>query len=518
MSTVGAPALSAIGLSKRFGASIALADVSLEILPGEVHGLVGENGAGKSTLVKILSGAHPPDEGHVEVGGRRARLGSPQASLRSGISTIYQELTLAPDMTVAENVALGREPLGGRLVLRRGKRRSSTAEALASIGAQEISPASRVRSLGIAPQQMVEIAKAVSRRGTHVLVMDEPTAALSGGEVELLLDVVRRLRRQGLGILYITHRLEEVRAVGDRVTVMRDGQVVSTHEVAQVTQDEIVADMVGRQITEFFPPRDVEVEEHVAIACDEVRVDPHSPPVSFGVRRGEVVGLFGVMGAGRTELLRCIAGIDRASAGDIRMNGKSVRARGAGPSLRRGLGMVTEDRKRQGIVPLRSVADNLALSVMETVSVGGVLYSRRRRDRLAAELIEQLSVKTESTRAPISSLSGGNQQKCLIGRLLAATPQVLVLDEPTRGVDVGAKTEIYEIVNELSASGHSILLATSDLPEAYGMCDRVLVMRSGAIVAERVPADTTTNELLALAVGATEPPSSREGADAVPLA
>lgn len=496
---MAAVALGAVGVHKRFGSVAAVTDVSIDILPGEVHALIGENGAGKSTLVKMLSGVYPPDSGHIVVGGAPTVLRSPHAGLEAGVSTIFQELTLVPDMTVAENIVLGREPTRGGLVRDRRARERAARDVLETLGSPEISPRRTVRTLGVAHQQVVEIAKAVSRPGVRALILDEPTAALTGAEVEHLFTVIAGLRRRGLGMLYITHRLAELDVVADRVTVMRDGAVVWTRPQAEVSTDHLVEAMVGRQVEDFFPPRDSAIGQ-MALELRDVRVTSDAPPVSLGVRRGEIVGLFGLMGAGRTELVRTVVGADPRYSGEVLVGGRPFHARSPREGLRRGVGLLPEDRKQQGIVPEMSVANNIALSSLGAVSSGPVVR-RGRVMALASRMVSSMRIRLASPHQAIGSLSGGNQQKCLIGRLLAAEPEVLILDEPTRGVDVGARAEVYGIINALCAEGLGVLMVTSDMPEALGMCDRIVVLHEGRVAGELPRARADDRSVLALALG-----------------
>jgi len=498
----GGQALAGVyGVEKRFAGVHAVKDVTIELRPGEVHCLIGENGAGKSTVVKMLAGVHRPDAGHVRVGGTEVKLRNPHDALSRGVSTVFQELTLVPEMTVAENVALGQEPLRGPGILNRARRRQWTRELLAELGVEEIRAGDKVKDLGIAQQQLVEIAKAVSREGERVVIMDEPTATLTTTETETLFALIRRLRARGLATLYITHRLEELEAIGDVVTVMRDGAVVFDGRVADSDRHRLIEAMVGRRIDDLFLRRDNPVGETVMEISGRREDEP-----AIVVRRGEVVGLFGLIGAGRSEMVRSVYGADPPDGRTLHLDGRPRRFRSPRAAIREGVAVVPEDRKGQGIVPLLPVATNIGLSALPAVSKAGVLSSRA-LPRLASEYVESLSIKTPSVRQHIANLSGGNQQKCLIARALAADPHAVVLDEPTRGVDVGARVEVYRLINRLCAEGRGVLMITSDLPEAIGMSDRIYVMRSGSVVGELGAREASQDAVMRLALGA-EPPTA----------
>jgi ribose transport system ATP-binding protein len=482
-------------VSKRFAGVQALRDVTLELCAHEVHCLVGENGAGKSTAVKLLSGVYQPDSGEVRIGSAEERIKRPQDALRLGVRTIYQEHTLAPEMTVAENIALGHEPTRGLpFVLARSERNRIAAKVLEELGIGDIDPLERTGYLGIAQQQLVEIAKTVVRGGERVVVMDEPTAPLTLDEIARLFEIIHRVRDRGLCVLYITHRLEEVGEIGDCVTILRDGEVVRRARVGELTHAELIEAMVGRKIENLHPTRNAEV----GALTLEIAIDGGST-ADIVVRRGEVVAVFGLVGAGRTELVREVIGADKGTAG-VKLEGVKVRFRAPGRAFSAGIGFVPEDRKSQGLVPEMGVASNIALSSLGRIAVGPILPPPT-IDTLGSEYIEQLGIRTPSSRQPIMFLSGGNQQKSVIARMLASHPRVIILDEPTRGVDVGARTEVYGLINTLCEQGCGILMVTSDLPEAIGMADRIYVLREGRVVGE-LPASSSQQEIMALAVGA----------------
>ena len=487
------------GISKRFPGVVALDGVDFELLPGEVHVLLGENGAGKSTLVKILSGAYRPDGGEVFLEGRRVEIRSAGEAQRLGISTIYQEFNLVPQLSVAENIHLGRQPrrLG---VVDRG-RMEREARGLLERMRVRVEPRARVADLGVAQRQMVEIAKALGLRA-RVLIMDEPTAALSEREVRQLFGIVRRLKEEGVGIIFISHHLEEVAEIGDRVTVLRDGRLVG-RVPADTGRDELVRMMVGRSIEEQFPRRRTEPGE-VLLEVRGLSRRGVLEDVSLRVRAGEVVGVAGLVGAGRTELARAIFGLDPVDGGEVLVEGRPLAGAGPREARRRGVGFVTEDRQGQGIVPPLSVAENLALASLEKDVRGGLVVDRGHQLRRTREAVESLRIRTPSLEQQIRYLSGGNQQKAIIGRWMLAGSRVLIMDEPTRGVDVGAKVEIYGLINRLTEEGAGILMISSEMPEVLGMSDRILVMSGGRITGELSPEEATQERVMGLATAGSE--------------
>ncbi|MFC6882011.1 sugar ABC transporter ATP-binding protein [Actinomadura yumaensis] len=482
------------GLRKEFPGVVALDGVDFGLRPGEVHVLLGENGAGKSTLIKTLSGAHRPDAGRIEVDGETVQIRSAQDAERLGIATIYQEFNLVPELTVAENLFLGRQPRRFGLVDRRAMNRAA-GELLARVGV-DVEPGARMAGLGIARSQMVEIAKALGQ-DARVLIMDEPTAVLTSGEVDRLFEIVRRLREDGVAIVFITHHLEEIARIGDRVTVLRDGRSVA--EVpAGTAEDELVRLMVGRSIEQQYPREPSEPGPALLEVRGLGRRGVFSG-VSFDVRAGEVVGLAGLVGAGRTEVARAVFGADRPDEGEVRVDGRALPPGDVHAALEAGLGLVPEDRKGQGLVLGADVQENLGLVTLGRASRGG-LVDRAGQRRGAAEIAERLNVRMSGLRQTAGTLSGGNQQKVVIGKWLLADARVLILDEPTRGIDVGAKVEIYQLVNRLTASGHAVLMISSDLPEVLGMSDRVLVMARGRLAGELSGEDATQDAVMALAL------------------
>lgn len=511
----GRPLLRVEGVTKSFPGVRALDGVDLTLRAGEVHVLLGENGAGKSTLIKMLSGAHRPDGGRLLADGgqdgtreglHEVHIRSAQDAERLGIATIYQEFNLVPGLTVAENIFLGRQPRT-RLGLVDKKAMRTRAAALLRRVRLDVSPDTPVGELGIARLQMVEIAKALSL-DARVLIMDEPTAVLTSEEVETLFGIVRELRDGGVGVIFITHHLDEIGVLGDRVTVLRDGR--SVQEVPAATdEDELIRLMVGRDIAEQYPrQRPDEPGAPVLRVRGLTRRGAAAGPVfegiDFEVRAGEVVGLAGLVGAGRTEVVRAIFGVDRYDAGTVEIDGKELARGDVRAAMRAGLGLVPEDRKGQGLVLDASLQDNLTLARLDRDTRGG-LVDRGTQRREAAAVAAQLKVRMSGLGQSARTLSGGNQQKIVIGKWLLTDTRLLILDEPTRGIDVGAKVEIYQLINELTASGRAVLMISSDLPEVLGMSDRVLVMSQGRLAGE-LPAEAATQDaVMELALQAPDP-------------
>ena len=502
-SPTAAPLLLLSGATKSFGAVAALTDGSIEIRSGEIHALVGENGAGKSTLVKILAGVHQPDTGVFQVAGAEVSFRSPADSKAAGISVIYQEPTLFPDLTVAENIFIGRQPRGrlgfiDRVVMRRQAR-----ELFARLGVP-IDPDRIADGLSIADQQIIEIAKAISLDAS-VLVMDEPTAALSGVEVERLFAVARSLRERGTGILFISHRFDEVFDLCDRITVMRDGAFIATHNTPDITVDGLVREMVGRDIATLFPKQDAEIGAAVLSVRGLTRNGVFSD-ISFDVHAGEIVALSGLVGAGRTEVARAIFGIDRYDSGSVTIGGKPLKRHSPQAAIDAGMGFVPEDRRKQGLVMDLSVARNATLTLRKQLSKFGLIDSRREHAS-ALEWTKRLQVKTGSQDLSVATLSGGNQQKVVIAKWLATSPKLLIVDEPTRGIDVGTKAEVHRLISELAVQGIAVLMISSELPEVLGMADTILVMHEGAISA-RLGRDEATAESVMLAASSSGPDAS----------
>ncbi|MGW4111153.1 sugar ABC transporter ATP-binding protein [Actinosynnema sp. NPDC004786] len=491
------PLLELRDVGKSFQAVRALRGVSLSLHAGEVHALAGENGAGKSTVVRIIGGEHRPDAGEVLLDGEPVRFASPRDARRRGVAVIHQEPVQFPDLGVAENVFMGRQPLRrGRRIDRREMHRRTT-ELLDLLGVP-IDPARPTRGLSIADQQIIEIAKALSA-DARVIVMDEPTAALSAVEARRLFRVARGLAERGAALLFISHRLEELYELCDRVTVLRDGALVSTDPIAEVGHDELVRRMVGRSVEQLFPARRTEVGEPRLVVEGLTRAGVFRD-VSFEVRRGEIVGLAGLVGSGRTEVARAVFGVDGRDAGTVRVDGVELPPGDPRAAIDRGVALVPEDRREQGLVPELSVERNASLARLRRVSPLGI--TRRRRERaLAREWGGRLSVKVGRWTDPAATLSGGNQQKVVLGKWLATEPSVLIVDEPTRGIDIGTKVEVHALLADLAAGGMAILLISSELPEVLGMADRVLVVHEGRIAAELSGAEATEEAVMRAATG-----------------
>jgi len=493
----GEPLLRIRGVSKSFFGVSVLRDIDLDLVPGEVHGLVGENGAGKSTLMKIIAGVHRADQGTIELDGHPVTFGSPIDAQRAGVSTIFQEFNLLPERSVAENVFLGREPRRAGFVDRVEMRRR-TDELFADLSITSVSAGARVSTLSVAEQQVVEIAKAVSY-DARVIAMDEPTAALAEHEVELLYRLVARLKARGVAVVYVSHRLKETFDLCDRITVLKDGDLVLTTEVEQITPDELVRTMVGRDFAGYFPPKDpghrlgdvvLELE-----GVGNARVDD----VHLTVRAGEVAGLAGLQGSGRTEIAHGIFGIAPFTRGSIRVAGRPVRVRSPRQAVRHGIALVTEDRKAQGLALQQSVMANARL-VLDAV----LPATSEKRSTAIPGLLSSLELVAPSHRTEVRYLSGGNQQKVVLAKWLVTDPRVIVLDEPTRGLDVGAKRNVYDAIRRLAAQGVAILLISSELPEILAMSDRLLVLREGRVVGE-LPGGSTEEAVMSLATGAAHP-------------
>jgi rhamnose transport system ATP-binding protein len=485
-------------ISKSFSGVHALKGVSFELRSGEVHALVGENGAGKSTLIKIISGAHQPDAGTLHVAGHQITANDPVRSRQLGIAVIYQRPALLPDLTVAENIALGLEQRGAARIVRWTRRRDRAKELLGKVGAA-IDPDALVHTLSMPEQQLVEIARALGA-DARVLILDEPTASLSEREVERLLDVIRALRRQDVGIIYISHRLEELFQIADRVTVLRDGATIGTRPISQVDRGALIRMMVGREITAIFPKQTVPLGDPIVRLRDLGCSKSGLHRVSFDVRAGEIVGLSGLVGAGRTELARVLFGLTPADAGSIEWRGKPQVIRSPDQAARLGIAYVPEDRRRHGVILEMPVTTNTTLAVLNRISEFGWINVRRER-ALADRYVKQLSIKTASLNTPVGDLSGGNQQKVSVARWLATEPKLLILDEPTQGIDVGTKAEIHRLMGELAGRGMAILMISSELPEILGMSDKMVVMNSGTVAGILGRDEATPEGVIALALG-----------------
>ncbi|MDA3628209.1 sugar ABC transporter ATP-binding protein [Saccharopolyspora sp. WRP15-2] len=491
------PLLQIEGVTKRYGPTLALDCVDFDLRAGEVHALMGENGAGKSTLMKILAGNVGRDSGRILLNGEQIELRSPGDAAAHGIAIIHQELNTVATMTVAENLALGREPRTRLGVLDRHAMLASAEEKLARIGA-DIDPRRRLGELSVGLQQMVEIARAVAEDAA-ILVLDEPTAALSRAEAEQLYRLIGEMRDRGVGLIYISHRMEEVWRLADRVTVFRDGTHIGTRAKSDIDPPEVVRMMVGRTLDDLYH-RDRHPIGEPVLDVRELTDGNGIGPVNFQVRAGEVVCLAGLIGAGRTEVARLLFGADRARGGDVRVSGRSVAARRPAEAIAAGIAMVPESRKEQALFLDHAVETNIAISSLGDFHRAGVLQRGRIR-RAVEDQMQRLHLRQNALRLPVRALSGGNQQKAALARWLMRQAEVLILDEPTRGVDIGAKSEIYEVINELAGAGKAVLVISSDLPEVLGISDRILVMRGGRIVHELAADDASEESIMLHATG-----------------
>lgn len=498
--TAAPPRLSVSGVTKSFPGVMALQDVSFEVRPGTVHALCGENGAGKSTLMKIINGIYQPDAGEMRVNGAPVRVRTPIEARDQGIAMISQELNYVPDMTIAESFSMGRLPMKlGRVdwgLIRREARRLLAEEGL------DYPVNRKLGSLTVSEVQMLEILRAIYHEA-DVLIMDEPTSAIAHREVASLFAKIRRLRAEGTSIIYISHKMDEVFELADDVTVLRDGAVVSSQRAADISPEQVIAQMVGRDLDhQAYPKEHVEIGETVLEARGLSNATLFED-VSLSVRKGEIVGLAGLIGAGRSEVVRGIFGLERLDAGEIEVDGETVRLRTPKAAIDKGVVMLSEDRRLVGIIPQMSIKQNATLASLRKVIRGG--FTRRREEQsLTREYFDRLSVKAPSSETRISSLSGGNQQKVLLARWLIAEPKVLMLDEPTRGIDVGAKFEIYKIMTQLARQGRGILMISSELPELIGMCDRIYVMSAGRVTAELTPDQYSQEAILTHAMNDSE--------------
>jgi rhamnose transport system ATP-binding protein len=492
-----APLLQLTSVTKSFGAARALRGVSFELRAGEIHALLGENGAGKSTLIKIITGAHWPDEGTMAIGGEMMSRLTPASAHRMGIACIYQQPALFPDLTVAENIGLRLESASAFGRVNWNERRGRATELLRKIGA-DISAEAEVRALSMPEQQLVEIACAIGS-GARIVIMDEPTASLTQKEQHLLFSVARELRQSGVGVIYISHRLEEIFALADRVTVLRDGESVGCNRIDEINETQLIKMMVGREISQIYPeaegaPGEVVLElRKVGCSVSGVR------DVSLELRAGEILGLAGLVGAGRTELARVLFGITPADAGEIFLRGEPKKISSPEDAIANGIAYVPEDRRRHGVVLEMAVAANTSMAVLPRLFESGWMNFKRER-ALAEKFVHDLSIKTPDVDAAAASLSGGNQQKVSVARWLATKPRILILDEPTQGVDVGAKSEIHKIIRRLARDGIAVIMISSDLPEIIGMSDRIAVMRHGTIVAN-LPGKSDAHAVMAASLG-----------------
>ena len=486
------------GIKKAFSGIKALKGVDFFLRPGEIHALVGENGAGKSTLMKVLSGAYVMDEGSIQMDGKPVTLGTPRRGKDHGVGIVYQEFELANDLTIAENIFIDRMGVGG--IVRWKKLFADADSAVRALGF-ELDVRRQVKDVSVAYKQVVEIAKALSANA-RILILDEPTAVLTPAETEKLFDTMRMLKAAGVSIVYISHRMDEIFTICDTITIMRDGEITGQGTIAEMTVDTVVEMMIGRKLEAMYPHREPR------IGAELLRVESLSGGVfsniSFSLHKGEVLGVFGLVGSGRTEIVRAIFGEDPVKSGSIYLEGRETHVRSPHQAIRKGLALIPENRKEQGLVLDKPIRQNMTLCCIQKVSRPRGILNKKREDALVAELTKKLAVKAGSSYLPVKSLSGGNQQKVVIAKWLTTGARVLIMDEPTRGVDVGAKVEIYHIMNELAAQGVGILMISSELNEVIGMCDRVMVVDNGHKQGELAKAEISEKSIMKLVVGGGE--------------
>jgi len=481
-------------VQKRFGGAVALRGTDLKIRAGEIHALLGENGAGKSTMLKILAGVHVNDGGTIKLGGKDFITGSPKASIEQGIAVIYQEPSLFLDLSLAENVFIGRQPKKGKII--DWKYAQSEASRLFKELGVELDPKRQARGLSIADQQVVEIAKALSMNA-NIILMDEPTAALSASEVERLMTVMKSLKAANKAVIFVSHRLDEVFAISDYITVMRDGATVSEADVKDTNLQKVIKDMVGRELTEMFPKTENKIGS-VVLEVNDLTNPAFFRNISFNVKKGEIVALAGLVGAGRSEVARAIFGVDRYESGSVKVNGQILPAGSPVEAMARKIALVPEDRRQQGLFMIAGVNRNISMESFAKLTDRGLLNLKRERE-LTNTWREKLSIKFNNQADPVDRLSGGNQQKTVLAKWLATEPDLLIVDEPTRGIDVATKAEVHRLVNQAASEGKAVLMISSELPEVLGMADRIIVMREGRQVAEFSRKEATQEKIIAAA-------------------
>ena len=482
------------GVQKRFGGAIALRGTDLSIRAGEIHALLGENGAGKSTMLKILAGVHVNDGGTITLGEKPFTTGSPEAAIAQGIAVIYQEPSLFLDLTLAENVFIGRQPMKGAAI-DWNKAQEEAARLFSELGVP-LDPKRQARGLSIADQQVVEIAKALSMNA-NIILMDEPTAALSASEVERLMTVMKSLKAANKAVIFVSHRLDEVFAISDYITVMRDGATVSENSVSSTDLQKVIKEMVGRELTELFPKTENKIGE-IALEVSDLTNPAYFRNISFNVRRGEIVALAGLVGSGRSEVARAIFGIDKYTAGSVKVNGKVMAMGSPVEAMNQKIALVPEDRRQQGLFMIAGVDRNISMESFDRLK--GRLFLNFKKERALTETWrEKLSIKYAAPSNPVESLSGGNQQKTVLAKWLATNPDILIVDEPTRGIDVGTKAEVHKLINAAAGEGKAVLMISSELPEVLGMADRIIVMREGHKVAELSRKEATQEKVIAAA-------------------
>jgi len=495
------------GISKNFPGVKALQNVSLSVHKGEVHALMGENGAGKSTLMKIIAGLYRPDAGEIFIGNEKVHIHNAREAIKLGISMIHQELMIIPNMTVAENIFLGREPtIKGTSILNRRELNRSAYEIFKSIDI-DINPKTLMKELSVAEAQLVEIAKAVSFN-SDILIMDEPTSAITDREVEKLFKLIGELKKSGVAIIYISHKMDEIFKIADRITVLRDGQFVGSKKANELDRDMLISMMVGRQLCSIFPKFESSFGE-IALEVKNLTKKKMFYDISFNVRKGEILGISGLMGAGRTELVETIFGLRKADSGEILINGSKKYIKNPNQAIKNGIALVPEDRKLSGLNLIASINDNITLPNLNRLSTLGVIKKGEER-RCTEKQITSLHIKTTSRNQAVDSLSGGNQQKVVIGKWLLCDPDVLILDEPTRGVDVGAKAEIHSIISKLAVEGKAVIMISSEMTEIIGMSDRVIVLSEGKFTGEFIREEITQEKIMLCASGCIKGETSYE--------
>lgn len=506
-STPVQPVLSLNNIGKTFPGVKALDDVSFDVRSGEVHALLGENGAGKSTLIKIVSGVHQPDSGSIRIDSITVTIDSPGAAQQNGIATIYQELLLYPELSVAENIFMGHAPKNRFGLLDWQTMRNQARELLRSLDIHDLDVHQLVGSLSVGNRQRVEIAKALSQNA-RILIMDEPTAALTGNDVDRLFALVRLLRERDVGVIYISHRLEEIFALADRVTVLRDGAAVGTQNVSDTTEENLINMMVGRTIGDLYPKQPANIAEPV-LELQHLTRRPLTRNVSLTLHRGEILGLAGLVGSGRSELAQTLFGITPAHSGAIIRSGKPVHINNPGTAIAMGIAYVPEDRSTQGLIREMTVRENSSMAVLKDLS--NISFINREKEiQLAIDNVNQFNVRTHSIEQIVEKLSGGNQQKIVLGKWMASHPEILIMDEPTRGIDVGAKAEIHRLMSELANAGMAVLMISSELPEIMGMSDTIAVMREGQLVSTFTRQQATQEQIAAAMMG-SQPVDYQEG-------
>jgi len=494
VATKGELLLQMSGVQKRFGGAVALQGTNLSIRAGEIHALLGENGAGKSTMLKILAGVHVNDGGTIKLGGKDFRTGSPQDSIEQGIAVIYQEPSLFLDLTLAENVFIGRQPKKGRII--DWKFAQSEAKRLFKELGVDLDPKRQARGLSIADQQVVEIAKALSMNA-NIILMDEPTAALSATEVERLMTVMKSLKAANKAVIFVSHRLDEVFAISDFITVMRDGATVSENPVEKTDLQKVIKEMVGRELTEMFPKTENKIGS-VVLEVNDLTNPAYFRNISFNVKKGEIVALAGLVGAGRSEVARAIFGVDKYETGSVKINGKALPAGSPVAAMKEKIALVPEDRRQQGLFMVAGVNRNISIESFTNLVDRGLINFKRERE-LTNTWKEKLSIKFSNQNDPVERLSGGNQQKTVLAKWLATDPDLLIVDEPTRGIDVATKAEVHRLINQAASEGKAVLMISSELPEVLGMADRIIVMREGRQVAELSRKEATQEKVIAAA-------------------